>query len=258
MTEITLTANAGLLLETGGFRFLIDALHHEGNYPFSKVPLSLLHRMIQGEPPYGNADFLLFTHAHPDHYSPSAVLPYLQHNRVRRLFLPTLAADEFAREAELLAWLKSHPVPFWRLGLEPGKTHTYLLCPHVYLIVAGMQHTSQMFAHLTCDCLLLSVYGKQFLFTSDCSYDDRKAYAFLKDIPLDAAFVNPYFFHTPEGQALLREDLRPKNIVVYHIPFQGEDPLSLRRLVRRDAQSYDNSVSQLFCLTQAEQHLNLE
>ena len=48
MTRVTLAASAGVLLEADGLRFLVDALHGEGNYPFSRVPETLLAEMDSG------------------------------------------------------------------------------------------------------------------------------------------------------------------------------------------------------------------
>ena len=49
MTHATLIANAGILLEIDGIRFLIDGLHHSSQYPFSPVPQAMLDQMLRGE-----------------------------------------------------------------------------------------------------------------------------------------------------------------------------------------------------------------
>ena len=59
MTHATLIANAGILLEIDGIRFLIDGLHHSSQYPFSPVPQAMLDQMLRGEGPFRDADFLL-------------------------------------------------------------------------------------------------------------------------------------------------------------------------------------------------------
>ena len=49
----------------------------------------------------------------------------------------------------------------------------------------------------------------------------------------DAVLVNPLFYQSPRGRALLREVLRPERVVLYHIPGADRDPWGLRRMVRR-------------------------
>ena len=99
MTYATLIANAGILLEIDGIRFLIDGLHHSSQYPFSPVPQAMLDQMLRGEGPFRDADFLLFTHDHPDHWSPALTQVYLQANRVRRVLLPPRSKDGPAQDA---------------------------------------------------------------------------------------------------------------------------------------------------------------
>ena len=99
MTHATLIANAGILLEIDGIRFLIDGLHHSSQYPFSPVPQAMLDQMLRGEGPFRDADFLLFTHDHPDHWSPALTQAYLQANRVRRVLLPPRSKDGPAQDA---------------------------------------------------------------------------------------------------------------------------------------------------------------
>ena len=99
MTHATLIANAGILLEINGIRFLIDGLHHSSQYPFSPVPQAMLDQMLRGEGPFRDADFLLFTHDHPDHWSPALTQAYLQANRVRRVLLPPRSKDGPAQDA---------------------------------------------------------------------------------------------------------------------------------------------------------------
>ncbi len=99
MTHATLIANAGILLEIDGIRFLIDGLHHSSQYPFSPVPQAMLDQMLRGEGPFRDADFLLFTHDHPDHWSPALTQAYLQANCVRRVLLPPRSKDGPAQDA---------------------------------------------------------------------------------------------------------------------------------------------------------------
>lgn len=132
MTHATLIANAGILLEIDGIRFLIDGLHHSSQYPFSPVPQAMLDQMLRGEGPFRDAGFLLFTHDHPDHWSPALTQAYLQANRVRRVLLPPRSKDGPAQDA-LTADMTARHIPWWQADLHRGQRHTYLLAPEVYL-----------------------------------------------------------------------------------------------------------------------------
>lgn len=255
MIRILLTANAGILLEVAGVRFLIDALHHSDQYPFSKVPLCLLERMNHGNNSFRNVDFVLFTHNHPDHYSPKLLMDYLQHNCVHRVLLPKQTDGEIC-EQELAAYLEQAHVPCWRMGLLRGQCRIYQLMPDVYLTVLGMQHTGRMFADLDCDCILITVKGKQILVTSDCDYENRDHYLALNKVQPDAVFINPLFFHSKQGRSLL-EKWDSRNVILYHVPFENEDEMHLRVLAHRDYNKYRHEFGNVQLLCEAEQEIIL-
>ena len=254
MVRITLAASAGVLLEAEGVRFLVDAPHGEGNYPFSRVPESLLAETDSGQGRFSNADYLLFTHDHPDHYTPSVVQRYLRHNSVRRVLLPKVQWGD--READLLRQLQEDRIPFWRLGMARGAAHGYQLQPGVFVTAIGMQHTGERFAQNDCDCVALQVNGKNFLFTSDCDYMHRQAYAFARGRQWEAVFVNPFFYHSPQGQALLGDELQARHVIVYHVPFAGEDPMGLRMLVHQDRVKLAPGLPQTVFLTEPLQEIS--
>lgn len=255
MIRILLTANAGILLEVVGVRFLIDALHHSNQYPFSKVPLDLIERMNHGNNCFRNVDFVLFTHNHPDHYSPRLLLDYLQHNHVHRVLLPKQSGDEI-QELQLEEFLKKARIPYWKLGLPRGQSHSYQLTRYVYLTAFGMEHTGKMFSDLDCDCILLNIKEKKILITSDCDYENSDNYLPLDSIKLDAAFVNPMFFHSVNGRSLLKK-WECKNVIIYHIPFENEDKISLRTLAHQDYIKFAQEFRNVQLLCNPEQELIL-
>ena len=86
--EITVAANAGVMIRAGNTVILADVLEDAGPYPFDRLPDSVLSQMAEGENPWRNAQYLIFTHEHPDHFAPDLVRRYLSRNTVRRLVLP--------------------------------------------------------------------------------------------------------------------------------------------------------------------------
>ena len=46
--------------------------------------------MLAGELPFDGVDTLLFTHDHPDHFSPDRLMQYLRYRTVRQVVLPVM------------------------------------------------------------------------------------------------------------------------------------------------------------------------
>lgn len=256
MIRTLLTANAGILLEINGVRFLIDGLHHSDEYPFSKVPEHLLNAMNEGNNEFRNIDFVIYSHDHPDHYSPQCLYQYLCHNHVRRVILPAISCQT-QEEDRLAAYMKERNIPLWRAGMPRDKYHTYQLMPKVYLTVLGMKHTGEMFANRDCDCLMLTVQDRHILITSDCDYTQTEKFSLFDGVGIDAVFINPMFFHAEEGQQLLQK-WNCKNVVLYHIPFEHEDKILLRSLAHQDYVKYSAEYNNLHLLWDPEQEVCVE
>jgi len=86
--DITLVANAGVLVEHAGRGLPVDGIHHQDRHPFSKVAEADLERMKERSAPFANFKYLLFSHEHPDHFTPGRVQELVQPDRTKGLFLP--------------------------------------------------------------------------------------------------------------------------------------------------------------------------
>ncbi len=79
-------ANAGVLLEIDGRRFLIDAPIRDGIAPYAVSTPDDRRRLEAALPPYDAVDAILITHWHEDHFSPDAAAAHLAQNP-RALFI---------------------------------------------------------------------------------------------------------------------------------------------------------------------------
>ena len=58
--KVTLTANAGLLLQYHGTTMLVDGIYGREEHAFSDLKPGVWEKMLQSEPPFEKIDFLLF------------------------------------------------------------------------------------------------------------------------------------------------------------------------------------------------------
>lgn len=235
--DIDLVANAGVMVRGGGLGLLVDGVHDQDGHPFSRVSVEDREHMARGEGIYVHLDYLLFTHEHPDHFTPGLALELLRRRPVRGVFLPDAAegSPELARYRDALA---EKGVPHWSLGLLPGQTRTVKPEPGLSVTAVGARHMGPQFREARNDCLLVSLAGMNLLFTGDADHVPEYYGDALRGVNLDAVFVNPIFFHNPDGQAIIDGIFRPREVFIYHMPPEGRDPFHLAFTVRRALERY--------------------
>lgn len=82
--EITYTGNCGFMIQSGNTKVLIDAIQRDSYY--TPTPTSAFEKMVLGQTPFNDIDFLLITHSDLDHYHPEMVLEFLVANPKTKLF----------------------------------------------------------------------------------------------------------------------------------------------------------------------------
>lgn len=224
--DVILVANAGILVRGGGTGLLVDGIHDQGGHPFHRVDLEMLTRMRQGEAPFQRLEYMLFTHEHPDHFTPGLVVEHLRSRPLRGLFTPDPAHG--SDDSRLLARLAGKlGVPHWTGSLEPGQARTYGLGEGLGVTVIGGTHQGRGAAGVRNDSFLVSVGGSTLLFTGDADPVPAHFEKALAGVALDAAFVNPLFYHNPEGQRCIAEVFRPREVVICHLPDRDSDTMHL-------------------------------
>ena len=223
--QVTLAANAGVLLSHPAGNLLIDGLFQADHVPFSSLPAGTLQALLQGHPPYDRIDYLLFTHAHPDHFSPEVVLAFLEHRRVRGVLLPPSRTPH----TRLRQALADRGIPCLTAGSAlPGDI---TLADGLRIRTLPTRHLDQKFRDVPHVALLVTLDGRDLLFTADADYTTE---TFPDLPPLRAVFLNPLFFHAYTGGTFFRGDFPTDTICVYHVPFPGDDTYHVRAMLARD------------------------
>lgn len=236
---LTLTANAGVLVAWRDCKLLVDGIHAGGDHQFSAVPAPTLRRIVDGEPPFDNIGWLLFTHLHVDHFSAEYVRRFLERRPQVPLFLPAGngGAGIDPEINALRAYLTEHASPVRELRLPYGRAVCYPLCPGARVTAFFAEHDGEQFEDTEHYCLLLSLGGRSLLFLGDAAQDPGYFTSVLAGTALDAVVTNPLFLNRPAGRDTLLA-LRPEKIVVDHIPFAREDQLRFREMVARNAERW--------------------
>lgn len=235
----TLVANAGILLEYNHTRILIDGIHYDRRHYFSPMSDKILNEFIEGKGQFANIDYLLFTHNHVDHFSPKYTMKYLVKNTVRTVFLPKAGDGKFT---ELKNYMQSHFINARLLDMPLGKRYTYLVGEGIGITVFNTVHMGDQFSDVENYCYVITMNGKNILFIADGDYKEKYFKESLKDIQIDTVFMNPLYLNNLEGRTLVSEVLKPNKIVIYHIPFETDDKLGFRKMVKRDIEKYEKKL----------------
>lgn len=252
--ELRLTANAGVLLTFRGEKLLVDGLHDSRAHDFSPVAPEMLAALAAGAPPWDGIRWLFYTHLHIDHFSGRETIRFLEGNRVEKLFLPAgNGGPGIDREdvSALRSWLTQRAAPVQELRLPEYRSVTYPLVSGIRVTAFRSLHASEEFEEVKHECFLFDLAGKKVLFLGDANYDRDYFATMLDGVEVDTAVVNPLFLTNPSGRSVVLEGVRPRRVVIDHIPFQEDDKLHMRKLVVRSLERWGESFPPVAVLWEA-------
>ena len=217
--KITLVSNCGLVLEQDGSALLLDALNKQYRCYYG-LPPERFAAMLAGEPPYDAVCGILFTHAHPDHYSAG---------RAEQLHA-ACGAPVFLPQPDMPEHLTMQFGPF---TVECSKF------PHIP--VPGMEALPHA-------VYWISTAGKSVYVTADAQIDTARHRAILHGRRAEAAFWNGQYLSHPETRELILETAE-KNYV-YHIPIDEKDACGIRRKCERNMARFGADLPDVSLLEQ--------
>ena len=212
---VTLTANAGVVLEWRSHVIWVDALHAGGALGFPAVSSALWRQMRNALPP---PELLCFTHCHPDHYSFSLA------SEARALW-PTagIALPRRDFDGQIL-----HTGERIRLSCG-GITLEFLRLPHEGPDNGDAPHYG----------LLLSDGAFRILIPGDCETASPSLARYLEGAVIDLAILNFPWLTLRRGCRYLEEILRPRHVLLVHLPSPGDDANGYLEAARRMAEAAD-------------------
>lgn len=78
MSRVLYLCNAGVLIESGGKKILMDVLVPNSRTMFRDIAPKRLEAILHGAPPFDDIDVLCVTHLHPDHCDPDTLATFVR------------------------------------------------------------------------------------------------------------------------------------------------------------------------------------
>lgn len=208
---IAFSANAGVCLSAPDVRVWIDALHREKQEEFSPVSPEIWAYMKKS-PDFADPDVLCFTHCHNDHYSYGMTREARAIWPEAKVILPEFDFDDqILLTGEEVRWqcrdMSFRFVRTTHSGADSGK----------------MPHYS----------ILMDDGGTRIFFSGDITTPTPELEALLQGEPPDIALM-PFTWATLiRGREFLAEVIRPRHLVLLHVPFEEDDVFHYRAAITK-------------------------
>lgn len=250
--RIVLLANCGILIRYKGLNILVDGLYSDRNHSFSTLPSSLKRGLLAGTTAAGDIHYLLFTHLHPDHFGRRITKEFLLKNRVRGILLPQDHSNEWMtrRSDDMHQWMDEHNQPVQYMDFPRGKSQRFVLEPGFEVTAFNTGHQGEHMFHNANYVLLIRLGKINILVTGDAWYSDKIFEQVLDGIKVDAMLINPLFYQNKTGVAIVNEIIQPRVLVLYHIPFDGNDKYRIRRLSEHQLRRHQHEPYPIVALSE--------
>ncbi|MBQ8769044.1 MAG: MBL fold metallo-hydrolase [Oscillospiraceae bacterium] len=216
MTEvqITVSANAGICIQIDKHRIWVDALHEDKQPGFSAVKPELYQQILASEK-FKAPDYICVTHCHSDHYSEAMLSQARKRWPNAQLCMPEK---------------DPYKVTDGDLTLE------FIRLPHEGAQYADVTHCG----------ILIRAGEKHILIGGDCETASPALAQAVGEKEIDLAILNFPWVTLSKGRAFLSQSLRPKHILLCHLPFEEDDVNGFRASARRNANLLETDV-RLLC-----------
>ncbi len=233
LIQLTLVANAGLLLRYQDTSILLDALFSVDSSSSCQPSCATREKLLRGVPPFDHVDYVLFTHLHKDHFSPELTWEFLRRHTIKGLILPCSGRLELQ---SFFSDLQEVGIPCAVLTRDTFKT-VFHLSSGVRISAFRTLHLGENYHDVLHFCYLIACGEKKLLFTADADYT-RERFSFLGAERLHAAFVNPLLFCDLQRRRFFHGTLSADAVVVYHLPLSAEGGESLQRMFSRSLEEW--------------------
>jgi len=211
---VTYVANEGVMIEAGGSKILVDSLHRFYKEAYAYPPEAVRADLESAKGIFAEADLVLVSHIHGDHFSAGSVGLHLLNNPFASLASSPQVIDsvkaDFSDARKFPSRLRTIPYEWKKANSYNGKIRISFL---------GLRHANAQFVSVQNFGHVIEVGGLKFLHIGDADMTDENFEAFgLDKLGIDVAFIPYWFLLSKDGRDLVDRQFKPKHIIAVHIP----------------------------------------
>lgn len=244
MNEIKIisTANAGMLIDFGKEKMLIDAFHSEKYDIYSSVSPDLFEEVLANEA-FADPDIMFFTHRHPDHFSAEMTAKAVQLWPETTVILPenTKASPERPENKALTADAL-HSSGLGNVRFLSERKEEFRL-GDLSLCFVRLPHENEIYSDVPHYGMFAEVNGITVFDPADCEIAAEELIDLTYGRKINVAILNFPWITLRRGRDFVKKILQPEHIVICHLPDPAMDELGYMKAaenaVRRNFEGVD-------------------
>lgn len=229
MIKVEFIVNSSIYIETDSCRILLDGIH--GRNPHFTLPRKEMRKAVFGmNSRFKDVDYLIFTHRHTDHFDAASTDEYVRNNNVKGVYC-LLASDDpssYLEDRRELFECRQRGI-LREIRFADADSLSFELEPNIRLIYCRTAHLDSSFYKLPNAAICLQIDNKQLLFMGDTDHNDAVKHLVMSLGIIDGMFVTPLFLAHSVGRNIINT-VKPKEVVIYHLPDEADDTTKLRLL----------------------------
>lgn len=224
-------SNMGVCIDDGENRVVIDIFSTATDANFIATSIEVKRALLLDLFPLHDVGWMIYTHNHPDHFDPETIYGYLKYrkNPKTKILLTQEAEADLWKMGYMEVYedsLCSMKVDFGekRTISESGYNITLYGCKHIGMGYGNIEHTA----------VLVEMGGKKILHIGDASPSvENFKHLELQNEDIDFLIAPFPYLEMSQGQKIMEECIRPKKILITHMPKEDEDLFGWNRVARK-------------------------
>ena len=203
--------NVGVCIASGGKKVIVDALNHPRTGCLYRTTAPVLATaIVQGSPPL-DADLMLITHYHHDHFCPDQTAQFMRNSPL----VPVCSCPQVATALPPVQQTQGGSITVLHPPLYGAQSCVLAGVP---ITAVSLEHMGKQYAQVTNLGFIIAL-EKTYVHTGDAAPTPENMHALAAAGAKGAVLIAPFPYLTlPKAFALVQEILAPRHLLLTHLP----------------------------------------
>ncbi len=211
-------ANEGVMVEIGETKVVFDPLFDNDYGQFEMLPEDMAQALLAGEPPFDGISAAFVSHSHEDHFSAEAMVRLMRQHTALHLFAPSQAVNDLKAASNFQAALLDRVTT-----IEPSTAPQRFTLENLVIDAHSIPHSGwpEKMTDVHNLVFRVSIENATVVHMGD---SDTKDHHFAPQAEhwneknIHMAFPPYWYLYSENGKKVLKQRLRPNQVVGIHVP----------------------------------------